>query len=136
MITGVTAGSFDLLHAGHCLMLKEAKQQCDQLIVLLHEDPSTERPEKNKPIETVEERIIRLKSNKYVDEIRTYKTEKQLLSLLQEINPDIRIIGADWKGKDFTGHELDIPIFFNSRDHDYSSSNLRQRIVDNGLNQQ
>lgn len=128
MIKGFTAGALDLLHAGHVLMLKECKSQCDYLIVGLHTDPTIDRPQKNKPVESVEERKIRLQGCRYVDKIITYDTEGDLYNLLKELNPDIRFIGADWKGKHFTGDDLPIKVIFNSRDHNFSSSNLRDRI--------
>jgi glycerol-3-phosphate cytidylyltransferase len=127
-IIGFTAGAFDLLHAGHVLMLKEVHDQCDFLIVGLHTDPTIDRPEKHKPVETVKERMIRLQGCKYVDKIVIYKTEKDLYELLKKIKPDIRFIGEDWRGKKFTGYDLPIKILFNSREHNYSSSNLRERI--------
>ncbi len=129
MIKGFTCGAFDLLHFGHLLMLKEIKEQCDFLIVGLHSDPSIDRPDKHKPIETLEERMMRLESCKYVDQIVVYNTEADLYKLLAELKPDIRFLGADWKGKHFTGDDLPIKTIFNSRDHDYSSSNLRKRIA-------
>ena len=129
MIKGFTCGAFDLLHPGHILMLKEIKDQCDFLIVGLHSDPSSDRPEKNKPIETIEERLIRLEACKYVDEIVIYNTEDDLYKLLKELKPDIRFIGADWKDKHFTGDDLPIKVVFNTRDHGYSSSSLRKRII-------
>ncbi len=128
MIKGITAGAFDLLHAGHVLMLKEAKEQCDYLIVALQTDPTIDRPEKNKPTQTLEEREIQLLGCRYVDEIVMYNTEAELYDLLAKIKPDIRIIGADWKGKKFTGYDLPIKIYHNSREHHYSSSELRERI--------
>lgn len=130
MIIGFTCSAFDLLHAGHVIMLKECKAQCDYLIVGLHTDPSIDRPQKHKPIETVEERMIRLKGCKYVDKIVTYDTEVDLFYILKELKPDIRFLGEDWKGKHFTGDNLPIKIVFNSRNHNFSSSNLRQRIRD------
>lgn len=127
-IIGFTCGAMDLLHAGHLMMLKECRAQCDFLVVGLHTDPTLDRPWKNKPVETVEERMIRLQGCKYVDKILTYDTEKDLVNLLKELKPDIRFLGADWKDKSFTGSELDIKIIFNSREHDFSSTSLRQRI--------
>lgn len=127
-IKGFTCGAFDLLHAGHIIMLKEIRQQCDYLIVGLQIDPSIDRPNKNKPIETVEERMIRLKACRYVDKIITYETENDLYNILLELHPDIRFLGADWKDKHFTGDDLDIKVMFNSRNHNYSSSNLIWRI--------
>ena len=125
MITGFTAGIFDLLHPGHLLMLKEVRQKCDFLVVGLQENA---REGKEKPIETFEERMIRLQGCKYVDRILTYNTEEDLYNLLLGLKPDIRFVGADHKGKPFTGDELDIKIIFNSRDHEWSSSALRERI--------
>lgn len=128
MIRGFTCSAFDLLHAGHLLMLKEIRAQCDYLIVGLHSDPSIERKEKNKPVESIEERIIRLEGCKYIDEIIVYDTEKDLYELLKKLKPDIRFLGMDWKEKHFTGEDLPIKIIFNSRNHNYSTSNLRKRI--------
>lgn len=132
MIKGFTCGAFDLLHPGHVLMLKEIRSHCDYLIVGLHTDPTLDRKEKNKPVETTEERTIRLQGCKYVDEIVTYDTEKDLYELLKKLKPDVRFLGMDWKGKSFTGDDLPIRIIFNSRNHDHSSSNLRKRILDSG----
>ena len=128
MINGFTCSAFDLLHPGHVLMLNECKKQCDYLIVGLHTDPTIDRPEKNKPIETIEERMIRLQGCKYVDKILVYDTEADLYNLLKELRPDVRFIGEDHKGKPFTGDNLPIDIIWNNRDHNYSSSNLRERI--------
>ncbi len=133
MKTGITFGAFDVLHAGHCLMLEEAKGQCDYLIVGLQSDPSTTPKEyrgkvKNKPIQTLEERLIQLKANRNVDEVIIYSTEEDLYNILIDKNPDIRIIGADWKDKKFTGWDLPIEVYYNSRNHTYSSSELRERI--------
>ena len=128
MIKGFTCGAFDLLHAGHALMLKECKEHCDYLIVGLQRDPNVDRPEKNKPVQSYEERDIMLSSIKWVDEIVYYDTEEELGALLRSLPIDIRIIGSDWKGKEYTGHELRIPVVFNSRDHGYSTSNLRERV--------
>ena len=127
-IIGFTCGSFDLLHAGHALMLKECKSYCDTLIVGLQKDPSVDRDYKNKPVQTLEERRIMLESIKYIDKIYVYSTEKDLYSLLQFLTPDIRIVGADWKGKKFTGHDLPFKVVFNTRNHSYSSSSLRERV--------
>ena len=130
---GMTASAFDLCHAGHILMLKESKEHCDYLIVALQDDPSltdeTYRgKKKNKPIMSLEERRIILEGIRYVDEIVVYNTEKELYELLKKIRPDIRIIGADWKGKKFTGWDLPIKIYYNSRDHEFSTTELRKRI--------
>lgn len=127
-IVGFTAGALDLLHAGHVMMLKECKAQCDYLIVGLQTDPSIDRPDKHKPIETIEERMIRLKGCRYVDKIVVYEREFDLYNLLQDLKPDVRFLGEDWKGKRFTGYDLPITIIYNSRNHNYSSSNLIERI--------
>ncbi len=124
-IIGFTCGVLDLLHAGHLMMLKECKAQCDELIVGIQE---TAREGKQQPIETFEERMIRLQGCKYVDKILTYNTEEDLYNLLKELKPDVRFVGADHKGLPFTGDDLDIKVIFNSRNHNFSSSDLRQRI--------
>jgi len=130
---GFTCSSFDLLHAGHILLLKDAKKQCDYLIVGLQTDPTIDRPEtKNKPIQSIEERTIQLKAVKYIDEIITYSTEEKLYHLLKEINPDIRILGSDYKNRSFTGDDLNIEIYFHNRNHSFSSTNLRQNIIQKG----
>jgi len=127
---GFTAGAWDCYHSGHALLLKDCKTVCDYLIVGLHLDPSIERPEKNKPIQTLEERKTILESIKYVDEIRVYETEENLLNLLKKIKPDIRIIGSDYRGREdrITGYDLGIPIHYHERNHGYSSTELRKRI--------
>jgi len=130
---GFTCSSFDLLHPGHILMLQDCKNHCDYLIVGLQIDPTIDRPtSKNKPIQTLEERLLMVSSIKYVDEVRTYSTEKDLIKLINNINPDIRIMGSDWKVlKDkITGFDL-APIYFHNRNHNHSTTNLRKRIVDN-----
>jgi glycerol-3-phosphate cytidylyltransferase len=132
---GFTCGSFDLLHTGHALMLEEARGTCDYLVVGVQSDPSVNRPDKNKPVQDYHERILMVRAIKYVDEIVLYETEDDLLELLKQLKPDIRILGADWKGKEFTGSELSIEHYFNSRDHAYSTSSLRRRIFHAELNQ-
>ena len=127
---GFTCSCFDLLHAGHILMLQDAKRQCDKLIVGLQTDPTIDRPDtKNKPIQSFEERRIQLEAVKYVDEVFTYDTEKELYKKLLDINPDVRILGSDYIGKSFTGDDLDIEIYYHERKHNYSSTNLRNKIV-------
>ena len=129
---GFTCSCFDLLHAGHVLMLKDSKAQCDKLIVGLQTDPTIDKnyrdKEKNKPIQSYEERYIQLEAIKYVDEIVKYETEDDLMKLLYDLNPDVRILGSDWENKPFTGYSLHIPIYFHKRDHNYSTSNLREKI--------
>ena len=125
---GFTCGSFDITHAGHYLMFKECKENCDYFIVGLQTDPTLDRPYKNKPVQSLEERKIQLESCKYIDEIIVYETEAELYKLIQDLKPDIRFVGDDHKTAPFTGDDLDIPIFWNTRDHGYSSSTLRDRI--------
>lgn len=130
MRKGFTCGAFDLLHAGHAEMLEECKKVCDYLIVGLHSDPNIDRKNKNKPVQTMQERMTMLKSIKYVDEIVTYDTEADLVKLLKTLPIDVRIIGADWKGKEYTGKGLPIEIYFNTRNHSLSTSELRNRVYE------
>lgn len=125
---GFTASAFDLLHAGHILMLQEAKTQCDYLICGLQVDPSFDRLGKSKPLQSITERHIQLEAVKYVDRIIVYKTEHDLLQILKGFNIDVRIIGEEYRDIDFTGKELDMEVYYNSRKHDYSSSRLRGKI--------
>lgn len=125
---GFTCGAFDLLHAGHILMLQDARNQCDYLIVGLHVDPSIERPDKHKPIQAIEERMVILSACRYVDIVIPYHTEQDLINLLMIIKPDIRIIGSDWQPDKITGGELGIPIYWHKRNHNWSTSELRNRI--------
>lgn len=129
MIRGFTCGAMDLLHAGHVLMLADCKKNCDHLIVGLHTNPQLDRPDKNQPVQSVIERYIQLEGCKYVDQIVPYETESDLIELLKSIPIDVRFVGADWKDKPYTGHDIEkIRVIFNTRDHDYSSSGLRRRI--------
>ena len=130
MKVGFVASCFDLFHAGHIMMLKEAKSQCDYLIVGLQTDPTVDRPEKNKPIQSIFERHIQLEACKYVDEIVVYATEKDLMDVLQSFPIDVRIIGEEYQHKSFTGKELPIEIYYNKRRHSFSTSELRQRVVE------
>lgn len=130
MIRGITASCFDLLHAGHILMLKEAKSACDYLIVALQVDPTIDRPNKNKPIQSFFERWVQLSAVKYVDEIIPYTTESELMTILQNYNIDVRILGEEYETKSFTGNNLDMEYYFNKRTHEYSSTELKQRIID------
>ncbi len=125
-----TCGSFDLLHAGHVLMLEEARRECDHLIVAVQTDPTIDRPSKNKPVQNLEERITVLRGINWVSEIRTYSTEQKLYDMLTSLAPDVRILGADWKGKKYTGHDLGHKIVFNSRSHSWSSASLRRRVYE------
>ncbi|MBP9668775.1 MAG: adenylyltransferase/cytidyltransferase family protein [Candidatus Pacebacteria bacterium] len=127
---GFTCGAFDLCHAGHVLMFEECKQVCEYLIVGLQSDPSLDRSTKNKPIMSLEERFTILRGIRYVDEVVVYHTEAALYELLKNYSAviQVRIIGADWRGQPYTGHDLSIPIHFNTRDHGYSTSELRRRV--------
>ena len=133
MKIGFVASCFDLLHAGHVQMLREAKEQCDYLIVGLQTDPTIDRPEKNKPIQTIVERYTQLKGVKYDDEIIPYATESDLEDILNMYDIDIRILGEEYREKEFTGKDIcrkrSIELFFNRRDHRFSSSDLRKRVA-------
>jgi len=130
MKMGITCSCFDLLHAGHVLMLEEAKNNCDYLIVALQTDPTIDRPEKNKPVQDVYERWAQLKACKYVDEIIPYSTEEDLLNLLVSQKIDIRFVGVEYEDVYFTGKYMPgIEIYYNRREHNYSSSGLRERIM-------
>jgi glycerol-3-phosphate cytidylyltransferase len=131
-VIGLTCSTFDLLHSGHVMMLREAKSQCDYLIVGLQTDPSIDRPEKNKPVQTIVERYVQLSAVKYVDEIVVYQTEQDLQDILEMFPIDVRILGEEYRDKDFTGREIckkrGIQLHFNKRDHRFSSSGLRKRV--------
>ena len=135
MITvGFTCSAFDLLHAGHVQMLREARDQCDYLIVGLQMDPSKDRPDKNSPIQSIVERYTQLKGVKYVDEIIPYSTEKDLIDILTMYDISVRILGEEYKSKDFTGKDIcrsrGIELYFNKRSHRFSSSDLRNRVCE------
>lgn len=126
--TGFTCGAFDLLHAGHAQMLEECKTVCDYLIVGVQSDPTIDRPEKNKPVQSLPERVSMMRAIRWVDEVLTYDTEEDLLEILRSRSVDVRIMGADWRGRNYTGQGLPIEVYFNSREHTYSTSELRQRV--------
>ena len=127
---GIVASSFDLLHAGHILMLYEAKDHCDRLVVALQSDPTIDRPEKNKPVQGLSERYIQLEACKCVDQIVPYDTEADLYNLLAGLDWDVRFLGMDYIDRtEFTGSDLDIPIHYCARRHNYSSSGLGDRIL-------
>lgn len=132
MKVGITFSSFDLLHAGHIKMLEEAKTQCDFLICGLQTDPTLDRPEKNRPIQSVVERYIQLKGCKYVDEIVPYATEQDLEDVLRSFKIDVRIVGDEYEQRDFTGkkycEEKGIELYYNKREHRFSSSGLRKEV--------
>lgn len=132
MKVGITCSCFDLFHAGHVKMLQEAKSQCDYLIVALQTDPTIDRPTKNKPIQSLVERYIQVSGCKYVDEIVSYQTEKELEEIFKSFKLDIRIIGDDYRGMEFTAKDIcasrGIDIYYNKRDHNFSSTELKIRI--------
>lgn len=131
MRTGFTCSCFDLFHAGHIMMLKEAKSKCEYLIVGLQTDPTIDRPEKNKPIQSVVERFIQLESCKYVDEVVVYATEKDLIDILYTYPINIRFVGEEYKDKEFTGKDLEhIEMYYNSRKHSFSTTELRHRVIE------
>ena len=111
------------------MMLKECKENCDYLIVGLQTDPTLDRPEKNKPIQTVFERFVQLQSCKYVDEVVVYATESELLDVLRSYKLNTRFVGEEYRDKEFTGKSL-VPVFYNSRKHSFSTTELRQRVID------
>jgi glycerol-3-phosphate cytidylyltransferase len=131
---GITFSTFDMLHAGHIAMLSEAKNHCDYLICGLQTDPTIDRPDtKNKPVQSIVERQIQLAACRYVDEVVVYQTEQDLVDLLLILPLDVRILGVEYAEKPFTGRDeccdRNIELVFNGRDHSFSSSGLRQRVV-------
>ena len=137
MRIGFTCSTFDLLHAGHVMMLREAKAKCDYLICGLQVDPSVDRPEKNSPIQSIVERQAQLSAIKYVDEVIIYCTEADLIDIINMYPIDIRILGEEYRQKDFTGKDecrnRGIDLYFNKRDHRFSSSDLRKRVCDDNI---
>ena len=134
MKIGFTCSTFDLFHAGHIMMLKEAKTKCDHLIVGLQTDPTIDRPtEKNKPVQSVFERYEQLKACKYVDEILVYETEEDLVNILLSYPINVRVLGKEYEDREFTGRwecvEHGIELYFNTREHSFSTTELRQRVV-------
>ena len=132
MKIGITCSSFDLFHAGHVKMLEEAKSQCDYLIVALQTDPTIDRPEKNKPIQSIVERYIQVDACQYVNEIVPYTTEQDLEDIFASFQLDYRFIGIEYKDRDFTAKDIcqkrKITVIYNSRSHNWSTSELRKRI--------
>ena len=141
---GITFSTFDMLHAGHIAMLSEAKNHCDYLIAGLQTDPTIDRPtQKNPPVQSIVERQIQLAACRYVDEVVVYQTEEDLIDLLLILPVDVRILGVEYQGLDFTGRQecvsRGIELIYNGRDHSFSSSSLRRRVakaeVERGLTQ-
>lgn len=131
-VIGFTCGAFDLFHAGHVLMLEEAKQHCDYLIVGLQSDPSVDRRTKNKPVQSIVERQVQVKGCRHVDEVIIYDTEKDLEDLLKVLPIDVRVIGSDYKDREFTGKDYcidnGIQVVYNKRNHSFSTTDLRGRV--------
>ena len=129
MKKGVIAGSFDIIHPGYIKTFKECKENCDNFTILLHSDPTIERPSKLKPILSVDERIEILKSIKFVDDIKVYTYEAELIELLNNIEFHVRFLGDDYIDKDFTGKSLNIPINYISREHGWSTTKFKKLLV-------
>ncbi len=134
MIVGFTCSAFDLLHAGHVQMLREAKEHCDYLMVGLQTDPTLDRTDKNPPVQTIVERYTQLKGIEYVDEIIPYGTEQDLEDILTMYHIHVRVIGEEYRDREFTGkgicNKLGIDIYFNTRNHRFSTSDLRKRVCE------
>ncbi len=132
MRVGFTCSAFDLLHAGHVAMLREAKEQCDYLICGLQVDPTLDRPNKNRPVQTVVERYVQLAAVRYVDEVVPYVTEADLEDILSMYPINVRILGEEYRDKDFTGRDIckkrGIDLHFNRRDHRFSTTELRKTV--------
>lgn len=133
-VIGITCSTFDLLHAGHIIMLEECKKHCDYLICALQVDPTTDRPEKNTPVQSLVERYIQLDAVKYVDKIIPYSTEEELDTIFSSLDLDVRIIGEEYKEKEFTAKRIcqkrGIRIIYNKREHEFSTTNLRKKIYE------
>ena len=131
---GFTCSVFDLFHAGHIMMLKEAKSMCDYLIVGLQTDPTIDRPTKNKPIQSIFERFVQLQACKYVDEVVVYATEKDLIDIILSYPINVRILGDEYENKDFTGKKEcisnGIQLYYNKRKHSFSTTELRKRVTE------
>ena len=134
MRVGFTCSAFDLLHAGHVQMLREAKEQCDYLLVGLQMDPSIDRPEKNAPVQSIVERYTQLKGVRYVDEIIPYVTEEDLEDILNMYHINVRVLGEEYRDKTFTGRAIclkrGIELYYNKREHRFSTSDLRKRVCE------
>jgi glycerol-3-phosphate cytidylyltransferase len=128
---GFTCSTFDMFHPGHVIMLKDSKDQCDLLVVGIQTDPTLDRPDsKNVPIQNLDERKIMISSCRHVDYVVEYSTENDLYNILTLLKPDVRILGSDWEGKKYTGHDIEgINIHWHDRSiHTYSTTNLRYRV--------
>ena len=130
MKEGIIAGNFDVIHPGYIYMFNECKKNCDRLIVMLHEDPSIERPEKLKPILSADERVLILESLDQVDEIIVYQTENDLIEWLEHLKPNVRFLGDDYIGKSYSGDHLGIDIVYLDRSHGWSTTRYKEMIAD------
>ena len=137
-VIGITCSTFDLLHAGHIIMLEECKKYCDYLICALQVDPTIDRSEKNKPIQSLVERYIQLEAVQYVNKIIPYTTEEELITIFSSLDLDVRIIGEEYKDTEFTAKNIcqkrGIKLVYNKRDHNFSTTNLRERIYNQESN--
>ena len=131
MIRGFIAGNFDVIHPGYIKTFKECKENCDHFTILLHSDPTIERPNKLKPILSVDERIEVLSSIKFIDNVQVYTYEKELIQLIENNKFDIRFLGDDYINKDFTGSKLNIPVHYISRNHGWSTTKFKNLISKN-----
>lgn len=134
-IVGFTAGNFDLLHPGYIYTFEEAKKHCDKFIVFLQRDPSLHRKSKYKPVIPLYERYKTLMAIRYIDEVYIYQTEDELLELIEFFKPDVRILGEDYIGKEFTGKELDIKVIYTTRSHDWSTTKIKDLITEQTIKQ-
>ncbi len=125
---GLICGCFDVIHPGYIHLFIDSKKVCNKLVIALQSDPTLDRPEKTKPTQSIEDRKLILESIKYVDEIYFYNTEADLYSLLQEDIYDVRILGTDYINSDYTGKDLNMPVYFHERNHSYSSTNFKEKI--------
>ena len=133
-VIGITCSTFDLLHTGHVIMLEECKKYCDYLICALQVDPTLDRPEKNKPIQSIVERYLQLEAVKHVDKIIPYSTEEDLKTIFMSLDLNVRIIGEEYKDQEFTAKNIcqkrGIKLIYNKREHDFSTTSLRKRIYE------
>ena len=135
MKTGIIAGNFDIVHPGYVAMFKECKDNCDKFVVLLHSDPSIERPNKLKPILSTEERVEMLKCFRQIDDVLTYNLESELHELIVLLKPNVRFLGDDYKEKDYTGKDLNIPVHWIGRDHGWSTTKFKLNITNQTMKQ-
>ncbi len=132
---GILAGNFDVIHPGYIKMFQDAKYVCDKLVVAIHIDPTVERPQKMKPILSHMERADILLAIRFIDEVTFYNTEEDLVKVLERVDPDIRVLGSDYKGKPFTGDHLDIEIYYHDRNHDWSTTRFKNEIAEQVIKQ-